>query len=140
MSMTAKWPGVLRVALWIAAGAALGVAAGFLVGWVLWPIEYTEADPTVLEESYQRDYTVMVAAAYSLDGDLSSAQRRLASLAKDDVDGWLLAVTVDHILGQEDEAEIRHLVRLASDLGLESPLMAPYVTDPELRVAPGGDQ
>lgn len=127
MVMTTRWRSVLRIVLWLAAGAALGVTAGFLVGWVIWPIEFTEADPTVLEESYQRDYTIMIAAAYDLDGDLIAARRRLAGLGKDDVDGWLLTVAVDHILGQEDEVEVRQLVQLASDLGLESPLMAPYL-------------
>ncbi|MFN2221656.1 MAG: hypothetical protein PVH65_10825 [Chloroflexota bacterium] len=125
--MSGKRRSLLRTALWLAAGVALGVTAGFLVGWVIWPIEFTEADPTVLEESYQRDYTVMIAAAYDLDGDLVAARRRLASLGKDDADGWLLTVTVDHILGQEDDGEIRQLVRLATDLGLDSPLMAPYM-------------
>ncbi len=135
--MSGKWRGPLRVILWLAAGAALGVTAGFLVGWVIWPIEFTEADPTVLEESYQRDYTIMIAAAYDLDGDLVSARRRLASLGRDDVDGWLLEVTVDHILGQEDQDEIRQLVHLAADLGLESPLMAPYLPTPDAAAGQG---
>ncbi len=130
MIMSAKRRAVLRIVLWLAVGAAGGIAAGFLVGWVIWPIEVTEADPTVLEDSYQLDYTIMIAAAYDLDGDMVLARQRLASLGKDDVDGWLLTVTVDHILGQEDEGEIRHLVRLASDLGLESPVMTPYLSVP----------
>lgn len=128
MFMSESWRGVLRTLLWLAMGAAIGAAAGFLVGWVLWPIEFTEADPTVLEESFQRDYTIMIAAAYELDGDLLMARRRLASLGREDSDSWLLTVTVDHILNQGDEAEIRQLVRLAGDLGLESPVMAPFVS------------
>ncbi len=139
MFMSGKWRRPLRIVLWLAAGAALGLVAGFLVGWVIWPLEFTEADPTVLEESFQRDYTVMIAAAYDLDGDLVAARRRLASLGKDDVDKWLLTVAVDHILGQEDEGEIRHLVRLASDLGLESPVMAPYVPGSDSEAGAGGE-
>jgi hypothetical protein len=129
--MSGKWRGILRTLLWLLLGAAIGVAVGFLVGWVLWPIEFTEADPTVMEQSYQRDYTIMIAAAYELDGDLVLAQRRLASLGKADGDNWLLSVTVDHILEQGDQGEIRQLVGLAGDLGLDSPVMAPYVRDPE---------
>ncbi len=117
-------------------GALIGIAFGFLVGWVIWPIEFSEADPTVLEETYQRDYTIMIAAAYELDQDLTLAKRRLASLGTGDGEGWLLEVTVDHILGDGQESEIRHLARLADDLGLHSPLMAPYLAQPES----GGDE
>lgn len=128
--MSGTLRGVLRILLWLVIGAAIGVIAGFLVGWVIWPIEFTEADPTVLEESYKRDYTIMIAAAYDLDGDLIQARRRLASLGTADSEEWLMTVTVDHILDQGDEGEIRQLVKLAGDLGLESPLMAPYLSDP----------
>ena len=142
--MSGELRGVLRVVVWLTMGAVIGVVFGFLVGWVIWPIEFTEADPTVLEDSYQRDYTVMIAAAYELNDDLALAQRRLASLGTGDSDGWLLTVTVDHILSQGDEREIRQLVRLAGDLGLASPLMAPYLTgpgpNPESGAEPGGDQ
>jgi hypothetical protein len=134
--MSGRSRGVLRVIAWLAIGALIGIAFGFLVGWVIWPIEFSEADPTVLEETYQRDYTIMIAAAYELDQDLNLAQRRLASLGAGDAEAWLLTVTVDHILGDGQESEIRQLVRLADDLGLRSPLMAPYLADPE----PGNDQ
>jgi len=128
--MSGTLRGVLRILLWLVVGATIGVLAGFLVGWVVWPIEFTEADPTVLEDSFKRDYTIMIAAAYDLDGDLMEARRRLTSLGMANSEEWLLTVTVDHILDQGDEGEIRQLVGLASDLGLESPLMAPYMDDP----------
>ena len=136
MFMSGRTRGVLRVLLWLAVGAMIGIAFGFLVGWVIWPIEFTEADPTVLEETYKRDYTIMIAAAYELDQDLDLAQRRLASLGTGDAEGWLLTVTVDHILGDGQQSEIRQLVRLANDLDLHSPLMAPYLAEPE----PGDDR
>ena len=107
----------------------MGIASGLLVGWVVWPIEFTEANPTVLEESYQQDYTMMIATVYSLDEDLSGARQRLSSLGKQDSNAWLLSVTVDHILNQSNESEIRNLVKLANDLGLYSPAMDPYLTD-----------
>ena len=49
----------------------------------------------------------------------------------EDGNAWLLEVTVDHILNEGDEREIRQLVNLATDLGLSSPLMAPYQADLE---------
>ena len=125
--MTPWWERLLRIVFWLGVGLILGVGTGLILGWVVWPIEFTEADPTVLEDSYRRDYTVMIAAAYSLDEDLNVARQRLHGLGKADGNAWLLSVTVDHILSEGDETEIRHLVRLADDLGLYSPAMEPFM-------------
>ena len=120
---------LLRTMAWIGLGLLLGIGFGLIFGWAVWPIEYTEADPTVLEEAYQRDYTVLIATAYSSDRDLAAANQRLATLGKEDPAGWLLSVTVSQILDEGDENEIRHLVLLASDLGLYSPAMEPYLEE-----------
>jgi hypothetical protein len=119
--------GRVRNILWIALGLLFGVGLGLFLGWVAWPTEFTEADPTILEENYQRDYTVMIAAAYSLDGDLPAARRRLAALGKEDSAAWLLDQVVAHILENQNETEIRQLVLLARDMGLSSPAMTPYL-------------
>ena len=129
--MASGWQKVLRVVIWLGLGIILGAAVGLLLGWVVWPIEVTEADPTVLEDSYQVDYTVMIASAYALDQDPLIARQRLNTLGMEDMNGWLLSVTVDHILSGGDETEIRHLVKLATDLGLYSPAMDPYLIDVE---------
>jgi hypothetical protein len=125
--------GRVRNILWVALGLLFGVGLGLFLGWVAWPTEFTEADPTILEESYQRDYTLMIAANYALDGDLAGARRRLAGLGKEDINGWLLDQVVAHILEDGDETEIRQLVLLAHDMGLSSPAMTPY------RPATGGE-
>jgi len=66
-------------------GAALlslvaGIALGLLITWVLWPVEFTNADPADLRQSLKDDYVRMVSTAYALDGDLAAAERRLALL------------------------------------------------------------
>ena len=119
--------GRLRNILWVGLGLVFGVGLGLFLGWVAWPTEFTEADPTILEESYQQDYTVMIASTYALDGDLAGARRRLASLGKGNGQAWLLDQVVAHILENEDETEISQLVLLARDLGLSSPAMTPYL-------------
>jgi hypothetical protein len=129
--MTSGWQKALRIVVWLGLGIILGIAVGLLIGWVVWPIEFSEADPTVLEDSYQHEYTVMIASAYSLNQDPNLARQRLQSLGKEDVDGWLLSVTVNHILAGADEMEIEHLVKLCTDFGLYSPAMDPYLIDGE---------
>lgn len=118
---------ILRMILWLLVGLLVGAGLGLFLGWVAWPTEFTDADPTVLADNFQRDYTLMIAAAYDVEGDLPAAERRLAELGKEDTEAWLLAVTVDHILAGQDQLEIRQLVKLASALNLYSPAMEPYL-------------
>lgn len=120
-----KW---LRAVGWTGLGLVIGLGLALYLGWVAWPTEFTEADPTILREEYRRDYTLMIANAYVLDGDLPAARRRLYSLGQEAPDQWLLTMTVDAILSGRDEATvILPLVTLAHDLGLNSAAMAPYL-------------
>lgn len=73
----------------MARGPAIGlalasVAAGFILAlfitWVIWPVEYTNADPSDLRSSYKEDYIRMISTAYQMDGNLVRAQSRLAQL------------------------------------------------------------
>lgn len=120
-----KW---LRAVLWIGLGLAIGVGLGLYLGWVAWPTEFVDADPSILREDYRQDYMLMIAHAYALDGDLAAAQRRLYSLGDEEPDRRLLTMTVDAILsGRDEQTVILPLVSLSRDLGLNSPAMAPYV-------------
>jgi hypothetical protein len=117
----------LRAALWIGLGLTLGLSLGLYLGWVAWPTEFVDADPSILREDFKHDYTLMIAHAYVQDGDLAVAQRRLYSLGSEAPDRWLLTLTVDAILaGRDEETVILPLVTLSRDLGLNSPAMAPY--------------
>lgn len=124
------WRTFVRIIIWIGLGLLLGIGLGLLVGWVVWPLEYSEADPSILEDSYQRDYTLLIASAYSQDRDLELARARLANLDLDEPNKWLLNITVDYILEGEDALVSQHLVDLASVLGLYSPVMDPFLSQP----------
>lgn len=120
----------LRPLLIIVFGLALGIGLGLYLGWEAWPTEFTDANPSVLQEAYRHDYVRLIAAAYTADDNLPAAQKRVADLGADGRD-VVLAVTLDTILQGGDEAEIRQLVRLAADLGLSSPAMTPYLSETE---------
>ena len=114
-------------------GLLLGASLGLYLGWVAWPTEFTDADLTLLDESYKRDYTIMIAAAYSNDGDLAAAQQQLRQLrtgAEANPYEPVLTYAVDLILTNGDEQDIRYLVRLADALGLSSPAIVPYLPPP----------
>ncbi|MCB9420971.1 MAG: hypothetical protein H6667_14310 [Ardenticatenaceae bacterium] len=118
----------LRPFLIILVGLALGIGLGLYLGWVAWPTEFSDANPSVLQETYRQDYVRLIAAAYTADNNLSAAQQRVASLGSDGQD-VVLTVTLDTILQGGEEADIRQLVRLAADLGLSSPAMTPYLPE-----------
>ena len=111
-------------------GLAIGGGLGLLIGWVIWPTEYTEATPIILQDAYRQDYLQMIAAAYSEDEDLATAITRLDSLGNNGSD-QLFSLMLDTILIGQDEAEIRQLVQLAAALGYTSPAMQPYLPEPE---------
>ncbi len=115
-----------RPLVFILIGLVIGAGLGFYLGWVAWPTEFSEATPTLLDETYRQEYVLMVAVAYAQDGDLANAQKRVASLGADG-EPFLLDVTLDMILQAENEAEIRQMVRLATALELYSPAMEPYL-------------
>lgn len=128
----------MRAVLLIGLGLIVGVSLGLYLGWVAWPTEFVDADPTILREDYRRDYTLMIAHTYVGDGDLAAAQRRIYSLGGPNPAHWLLTMTVDAILsGRDEETVIMPLVALSRDLGLNSPAMAPYVQ--ATPVEAGGD-
>lgn len=56
----------------------VGIALGVLYGWVINPVEFVDTSPDMLRIDYQTDIALMAAEAYSLDGDLELAARRLA--------------------------------------------------------------
>jgi hypothetical protein len=66
----------LRFIVAIVIGAALGLAYGWLVS----PVRYVDTSPDTLRIDYKTDYVLMVAEAFSVDGDLQMAVRKLALL------------------------------------------------------------
>ena len=117
----------VRIVLFLGLGLLLGSGFGLYVGWIVWPTEYTEADLTILADEYRYDYTVMVAANYSVDRNLIAAQQRLDALDMPDRNGWVLEVAGQAILQGAAEEDIRHLALLTRDLGVTAPALTPYL-------------
>lgn len=119
----------LPTPIFILLGLAIGIGLGLAVGWVFWPTEFTDANPTVLEDQYRRDYVQLIADSYALDNNLAAAQQRIDDLGEDGPQ-YVLQVLIEMILRQDDEAAIRRLARLANDIGQYTPAMAPYLPAP----------
>lgn len=63
-------------------GVAIGLALGLLVGWVLWPVEYTDAVPHILSQQYQEEYLRMAVDSYRVNKDQQKAVERWTSLGE----------------------------------------------------------
>ena len=115
-----------RKRVWQATGSVVaGLVLGFVVGWWLWPVEYTNTTPGVLRQDYRDDYVVMVATAYQVDGDLERARQRLALLNPEEPAAPVVELA-NRLIGVGGSAEdINRLARLARTLGTFAPTLVP---------------
>lgn len=104
----------------------IGVLLGLYLGWVQFPVEYIDSPASVLDQPYQDEYTVMIAAGYSADQDLTGALTRLRVLGVENVPTYVQEVTERYISNSQSVDEIRVLVMLAEGLGRLTPIMEPY--------------
>jgi hypothetical protein len=106
----------------------VGIAAGLVVSWWLWPVEYTDVSPDTLHAYHRAEYIVLVSHAYAHDRDLRRAQVRLAAL------GDLGSVGVEVVTLAEQYAaqgrslhDTQSLARLAHILGHRRAALAPFM-------------
>jgi hypothetical protein len=69
-----------QIAIAAIVGLLLGLGAGLALAWIVWPVQYTNADPLDLRPAYKADYVRMIGAAYVLDGDLDRAKSKIKEL------------------------------------------------------------
>jgi hypothetical protein len=112
-------------------GIAAGIGLGLLIGWLLWPVRYTNTSLDQLHPAYREEYIRMVALAYQVDGDLSLAREQLAELNPTEPHVPLVTLTEKLIERRAAPHVIRPLVRLSDDLNALTPSMEPYLQESE---------
>lgn len=114
------------------AGLLIGL---FVLGWWLWPVEYTETDFYALRDRHKVTYVQLVADSYTLTRDLPVAKRRLQELESADMSAEVVAQLVAQVAGEkaaEGNAEAAaRLQNLAADLGVQ-----PVVAEPTAPAQP----
>ncbi len=84
-----------------AAAFILGLIIGLVVlGWGLFPVQWTDAAPSNLSHDYQLDYLKMTVVTYDADGDQQMASMRWEALGEDAPD-LLLELQQDTSVDQE---------------------------------------
>ena len=101
----------------------LGILVGLVVlGWGLWPVGWTDADPTDLREIHKASYLQTIADSYALTADAEAARTRLEALVVPGEDDSSVAAQLQTLVkarldaGRADEA--LRLQGLASALSL----------------------
>jgi hypothetical protein len=117
----------MRKIIFILIALAVGIGAGLLVGWYVWPVTYTESAPTRMRQDWKDEAIWMAAQAFAYDRDLEAAQVRLHSLGSDDL-GTLVLGRAEKAIAQDLPAKhITSLARLAAALGTRSERTDPYL-------------
>jgi hypothetical protein len=112
-------------------GIAAGIGLAMLVGWVLLPMPGKELSPASLRADYRVEYLRLVAISYGGESDLAVAEQRLRALGDEPFTAPLVEIAERWIREGRDEELIVPFVRLARDLGVDSPAMGPYVDGDE---------
>ncbi|MBC7224374.1 MAG: hypothetical protein H5T59_08910 [Anaerolineae bacterium] len=112
------------------AGLLVGLLAGLVIGWWVWPVEWTATSLKDLKPEYKDEYIAMVSAAYARDGNLERAVRRLESLRAGNPAQLVVALAERYIAEGRDRDEIQCLAGLAEGLGVRSPQVLSYVATP----------
>ncbi len=97
---------------------------GLVITWVLWPVEFKNADLADLRQSLKDDYVRMIGAAYVLDGDLVAAQRRLQSLGLGNATQTFEDLITREKRNSGDSSTQDALIHLGQALGLRLPYTA----------------
>ena len=106
-------------------GAILGL--GLYYGWIVRPRVEIRGEAQALRQDYKDDYVLMIAEAFSGDGDLALAQARLRTAGLNDPGPQVAALAERFISAGRDTADIRRLAALANALGHTTPAIAPFL-------------
>lgn len=104
----------------------IGGLIGLYLGWIQFPVQFVNSPAASLTERYKDEYTVMIAAGYLKDGDLSGALDRLRVLGVQNIPAHVQFVTERYISNSRDANDIAFLVALAEAVGRLTPIMEPY--------------
>jgi hypothetical protein len=108
----------------------LGLVLGLVVlGWWLWPVQWTNADPVDLRANHRDTYLQMIADSFALNGNTELARSRLEELMKPgqkdaDLTAMITAAVQDRVQAGKAE-DAGRLQRLVTALNLPPTTVAP---------------
>jgi hypothetical protein len=112
--------------LYLLTGALLGLVAGLILAWGIYPSTVVDVPPSSLSDEYRNQYRAAVALAFATSGDLGRAQARLNLLGDPDPVRALVSQAQLTLLDETAQREARALSQLAGAL---EALLASQETD-----------
>lgn len=111
-------------------GIVVGLAFGVYLGWVQFPVRYTNSSIAALDTYYREQYTVMVAEGYLFDRDVRAAIERLQVLDEPNIPQYVQLLTEQYISQGRDLATIQKMVALSEAMGRFTEVMRNYRLEP----------
>jgi hypothetical protein len=121
--MTKRYLGSLLV------GFLIGLTVAVLIGWVFYPVEYTNSSLAALDPDYKDEYTVMIAEGYLYDRDVNGALKRLQPLDEKNIFNYIQDLT-ERFISQSNIPAITPMVALAEAIDRMTPAMEIYRSTP----------
>jgi hypothetical protein len=69
-----------RPAVSISLGAIIGLLLGLIIGWWVWPVQWSDVPPSLLGQEYQQEYLRMTIDSFRVNGDPNLAMQRWKEL------------------------------------------------------------
>ncbi len=106
----------------IAAGVVGLIFGWLIIGWLLWPVTYTNTDPSSLRADFKADYARMAVDSFARNNDVTLAQQRYAALGKD-AESVLASITTS-----TNSQEVQLFFAAAAGSTAPLPTVAPGLT------------
>jgi hypothetical protein len=106
-----------------------GLAIGLMIGWMVWPVEYTDAVPGILSQKYQEEYLRMAIDSYRVNPNADLAIQRWQALAPNIAGPLFVAISQNP--GQQDVGAILGFKAALESAGIQisaQPLVPTPVT------------
>lgn len=113
---------MVRVFLSTVIGVVVGIGIGLGLGWGF-PAEYSDSSLPELSQNHQDTYTVMIAAGYVHDSDITGALERLQRLGVENVPAYVQDTAERYITSSRELGDIQLLVALSEGFGRLTPVM-----------------
>ncbi len=106
------WRLARQRAFWM--GILVGIALGLFVGWVVWPVSYTDAYPSELRKKDKLEYLLLVARDYKQTGNRRPLVRRLQTFDRTELVP-LLQDALQTYENSDDKAALRQLLETVQE-------------------------
>ena len=116
--------------LWALLGVLVGLGVALYLTWVVWPVEYYDADPADLLPERKALWAELASEGYALTGELETAYDRLALLGVQHPGRFVAQVAEARVQEGASVEHIRAMARLSEALGGITAQLLVYIATP----------